>query len=103
MAGWTEAGDGSYFDAGNAAELAEAISAAVSAPFRVQAADVESGAAAEPVASGTVGGGAVTVAPGTYRVEVLSDPVITFEDVVLGGGESVSLEQPGTAAPDTAP
>jgi hypothetical protein len=39
-----------------------------------------------------VGGGAIELDPGTYRVEVLSDPPFAFEEVVVGGGESIVLE-----------
>jgi len=89
MAAWAAAGDGSYFDAANAAELGSALAAAVAAPFRVFVPGDE-----EAIASGTVGGEAVVLDPGAYRVEVLSDPPFSFEDIFLGGGESVSLELP---------
>ena len=51
-------------------QLGDAIRAAVSAPFEVFDA---SGAS---VATGTVGGAAVKLPPGTYRVVVLSDPEV---------------------------
>jgi len=91
MAAWAEAGAGSYFDAASATELGAALAVAVAAPFRVYASGAD-----QPLASGTVGGGAVTLEPGNYRVEVLTDPIIEFDGVVLGGGEVRSLELPVT-------
>jgi hypothetical protein len=55
----------------------------------------------ELVDSGTVGGQPLSVEPGTYRVEVLLDPVVIFEDVIVEGGTAVSVELP--AAEDPAP
>jgi len=88
MARWAEAGNGSYFDAASADTLAAAIQTAVSAPFEIYT----SGAQA-PVAKGTVGGDPVTLDPGTYRVEVRTDPPVVF-DAELGWGETVILEIP---------
>ena len=90
MATWAEAGGGSYLDAASASELAAAITTAVSAPFRVFAPGSD-----EAVVSGSVGGDAVDLDPGRYRVEVLSDPPYVFEEVLLGGGESLNLELAG--------
>ncbi len=77
MSRWAKLGGGSYFDARNAKQLGEPIRAAVSAPFEVFDA---SGAS---VATGTVGGAAVKVPPGTYRVVVLSDPEVSFDGIVV--------------------
>jgi Mg-chelatase subunit ChlD len=88
MAEWAAGGGGTYFDASGAEALAEAISAAVSAPFVVYGPD------GTVFASGTVGGGPARLDPGTYRVEVLVDPPVTFSDVVVGGGETVALDLP---------
>ncbi|MFV2064399.1 MAG: hypothetical protein ACC726_12955, partial [Chloroflexota bacterium] len=85
MASWAEAGGGRYFDASSAAELAASIATAVSAPFRVYGPDDAL------VASGIVGGGPVELAVGAYRVEVLVDPPVEFDDVVVKGGESATL------------
>jgi len=89
MAAWAEAGGGSYFDASGAGELASAIATAVSAPWRVFELEGE-----EPLASSTVGGDGVVLAPGTYRVEVLSDPTIEFDAVELSAGGIVTLRLP---------
>ena len=86
MAAWAEAGAGRYFDAAGATELADAIVAAVSAPYRVYVAG-----ASEPIASGTVGGAAIQLEPGDYDIEVLTDPISEFKNVSLGGGEARSL------------
>jgi hypothetical protein len=96
MAEWAEAGAGSYFDAGGAADLDAAVASALRAPFRVYLAGGD-----ELVDSGTVGGQPLSVEPGTYRVEVLLDPVVIFEDVIVEGGTAVSVELP--AAEDPAP
>jgi hypothetical protein len=50
------------------------------------------------VATGVVGGDPVSVPPGTYTVEVLTDPVRVLEEVVIQPGVSRRLE---LAAPDT--
>ena len=86
MAAWAEAGGGTYVDASAADELASAIATAVSAPWRVFEREAE-----EPLASGTVGGDDVVLAPGSYRVEVLTDPIIEFDSVELSAGGTVTL------------
>jgi hypothetical protein len=88
MAGWAAAGGGTYVDAGGADELVDALSAALGVPFRVY------GPGGEVSAGGTVGADPLPLDPGTYRVEVLSDPPVEFDEVVVGGGESVTLELP---------
>jgi hypothetical protein len=88
MIAWAAAGRGTYFDAGGEDELVTAMAAAVSAPFRVY------GPEGEVYEGGTIGGGPIQIDPGTYRVEVLTDPVIEFEEVVVEGGQSVILELP---------
>jgi len=91
MMAWAEAGAGTYFDASGADELSAAITTAVSAPFRVYPLDAE-----EPVARGTVGGDAVELEPGQYRVEVLVDPPVEFTDIIIEGGTDVSLPLPAS-------
>jgi hypothetical protein len=90
MARWAVAGGGAYYDATDADELASSVAVAVSAPFRVYGSD------AQPLAAGTVGGEAVELDPGTYRVEVLTEPPILFDGVELGNGDSVTLDLGGT-------
>jgi hypothetical protein len=85
---WAQIGNGSYFDATNAAELAQAIARAVQAPFRVLDAN------GDVVASGTVGGDPVELPPGTYMVVVLTDPEQRFEEVVVEPDGSVELKLP---------
>jgi hypothetical protein len=89
----TRAGDGSYFDASSAADLATAVTTAVSAPYRVYAVGAD-----EPIAAGTVGGGPIELEPGQYRVEVLTEPVFEFTEVVLEGGGVAHLELPEAQA-----
>jgi len=76
MASWAEATGGRYLDATDAPQLRRAIKAATGVPF-----DVYVGGADEPVASGTVGGEPVELAPGRYRLEVRTDPAVTIDDV----------------------
>jgi len=91
MAAWAAAGGGSYYDASVADELAASLAQALAAPFRVYAAGSEA-----PLANGTIGGAGVLLDPGTYRVEVLVDPPVTFEDVIIEGGNGVNLSLPAT-------
>jgi hypothetical protein len=84
-------GGGAYFDVRRAGELEEALRAAVSAPFEVV------DATGAVVARGSVGGPAVEVPPGVYRVVVRPDPVVVFEDVLVEPGSSPTLEVPGDA------
>jgi len=86
-----EVGGGSYFDAGDAETLGAALRAAVSAPVEVV------DASGTIVGHGTVGGDAIAVPPGSYRVAVLTDPVVTFEDVFVQPEADIVLTLP---APD---
>ncbi len=88
MAGWADAGGGAYYDASGAKGLADSVARALSAPFRVYGDD------AEPLAVGSVGGEAVELEPGTYRVEVLTEPPVIYDGVQLENGGSVTLELP---------
>jgi hypothetical protein len=82
---WARIGNGSYFDATNAAELDEAIAKAASAPFRVYDQD------GKVVASGTVDGSPVRLPAGTYTVVVLTDPETRFKKVEITGGERTKV------------
>lgn len=88
MAGWAADGGGTYFDAAGADSLADSIAAAVNAPYRVY------DPAGKVVAGGTVGGGAVALDPGAYRVEVLVEPPVVFREVMVGSGDRVQLTLP---------
>lgn len=88
MADWASDGGGTYFDAAGAENLAESIAAAVNAPYRVY------DPAGKVVAGGTVGGGAVALDPGAYRVEVLVEPPVVFREVMVGSGDRVQLTLP---------
>ncbi|MGH2560924.1 MAG: vWA domain-containing protein, partial [Thermomicrobiales bacterium] len=82
---WARIGGGRYIDAANAEELGAAVTAAVQPPFRVLD---QSG---QVVAQGIVSGDPVPVPAGTYRVEVVGDPVRVIEPVVVGAGAEVSV------------
>ena len=78
---WAAVGEGSYFDAGDAAELNAAMRASLRVPFQV----VQDGAV---VASGVVNGDAIELPPGDYELRVLSDPPRVAGQVsVESGGE----------------
>lgn len=81
-------GGGTYFDARDPDEVAQAIRTAVSAPFQVFDQD------GRLVGRGTVGGGAIELPPGVYRVVVLTDPEMTYEGVVVEQEGSVTVTLP---------
>jgi Mg-chelatase subunit ChlD len=83
---WARIGNGVYVDAANAEELATAVETAVQAPFRVLDAN------GQVVATGVVGGGSVAVPPGTYTIEVLTDPTRRVEGVEVQSGERTRVE-----------
>lgn len=81
-------GGGAYLDAQGAAQLEDAIGAAMSAPYEVR------DATGSIVARGIVNGRPLELPPGTYRVTVLTDPPHEFEAVVLGSADSTTLTLP---------
>lgn len=99
LARWAEVGGGKAFSADDAGSLSAGIAAALAAPFWVLD---ESGT---EVARGVVGGDAVTLPPGTYTVEVLTDPVRVFEEVVVtpGGWRRIEVRDPAAPADPSAP
>ena len=60
---------------------------------------IRRGRGGEEVASGIVGGDPVSLPPGSYTVEVLTDPVLVLEDVVIAPGMSRRIEVGDPAAP----
>jgi len=82
---WARIGGGQFYDASGADELGAAIAAALQPPFEVR------DAAGAVIGSGIVGADPVRVSPGTYTVEVRSDPPRDFQDVAVGNGEEVVL------------
>ena len=85
MASWAATGGGIFIDAQDQAGLSSAIVQTLRAPFRV----IDGRGAV--VAEGIVGDPAVTVPTGIYRVEVLSEPPATFEDVRVDPGLAVKF------------
>ena len=77
---WAHLGNGQYFDAAGAADLGQAIAAAVQPPFRVLDAD------GNEVARGLVDGDPVEVPTGTYRVEVQAAQLVVIDNVDVGSG-----------------
>ena len=88
MRAWAKAGNGSYFDARDPAGLARSLVTALSAPYDVF------DATGTKVAGGIVGGPAIQLLPGVYTVVVSTDPEVTFDAVVLGSGQAVTLTMP---------
>ena len=91
MQAWAKAGHGQYFGANDPEQLSQAVSTAISAPFDVF------DTAGTRVGGGIVGGAAVRLPPGTYRVVVRSEPSVTFDAIVLQSGGAVTLTMPPTA------
>jgi Mg-chelatase subunit ChlD len=100
LAAWARLGGGEAFSADDADSLGRGIAAALAAPFRVL------DATGAEVAHGVVGGDPVSLSPGSYTVEVLTEPVRTYSEVVIApggwrrievGDEGASTE--GPAAP----
>jgi len=77
FADWAQLGGGAYYDATNATELSQAIAKVAQAPFKVL------DSAGNVVATGTVGGDPIDLPPGTYTVDVLTDPEQTIDQVVV--------------------
>jgi Mg-chelatase subunit ChlD len=97
LARWAELGGGQAFTADDAQSLAAGIAAALAAPFRVlDATGVE-------VARGVVGGDAVSLPPGRYTVEVLTDPVRVYPEIEITPGGSRRIEVRDPAAPEATP
>jgi hypothetical protein len=87
---WARLGNGRYVEANNGDELAAAMGAALSLPYEVLEGD-------EVVGGGIVGGPAVRLAPGTYRIRILGGaprelPPVTVES---GGELIVNADGPG--------
>lgn len=89
LAEWAELGGGRAFEAQDADSLLASISEALSAPFRViDAEGVE-------VATGVVGGQPVRVSPGTYTVEILTEPLMVLHDVVIEAEQARTIQLEG--------
>jgi hypothetical protein len=82
---WARLGGGQFFDAAGADELGDAIAAALQPPFEVR------DSAGAVIGSGVVDGDAVRVPPGTYSIQIRSDPPREFPDVEVGNGEELEL------------
>lgn len=86
MTSWAETGGGSFFDAQDQESLLASVTSALQAPFRVY------DSREAQVGSGIVGGSPIELPVGRYRVEVLTDPVRSFEQVLVEPGGAVQLE-----------
>ena len=92
MAAWAKLGNGSFFNATSSGDLNAAVAQAVSAPFRVLDKN------GKVVATGTVNGTPVKVPPGSYRVEVLTEPAVIFDPVIVAPSGAVTLNMPSSTA-----
>lgn len=82
---WAEAGNGQFFDAADADQLAEALSSTLISRYRVL------DDAGDLVTIGTVGGAPVTLPAGTYTVELLTAGGVVFDNVVVTEGDLNAL------------
>jgi Mg-chelatase subunit ChlD len=82
---WARLGNGQYIDAIDAAELDAAIARAVQPLYNV----IDS--QGNIVASGQVGGPALSLPAGIYRVEVLTQPALIYEVVRVTAGQEMEL------------
>jgi len=74
---WARVGNGSYFDAADADELAESIQKAIEIPYEVMNQE------GEVVATGVLNGNPVSIPAGTYNVNVMLNPVQKIQGVVI--------------------
>jgi len=86
FAEWARIGRGRYFDAALPKELDAAVKAATELPYQV----FDRGGAI--VGAGSVGGDAVVLPAGSYRVEVATTPPRVFESVVIREKQTTELE-----------
>jgi hypothetical protein len=82
---WARLGKGQYIDAVDAADLNAAIAQAVQPLYNV----IDS--QGNIVASGQVGGSALSLPAGTYRVEVLTQPTLIYEVVRVASDQEMQL------------
>lgn len=78
-------GGGAYFDAANAAQLADALEQAVALTYRVIDGQ------GNQVYQGRIGS-TVALPPGAYRVEISGDAAMTFETVFVESGRATFVE-----------
>lgn len=86
---WARLGGGSYFDAGEAQALNQAMEQSLQIPFRVI------NQAGEQVAAGVLDGDPIELPPGSYMVELDTEPVQRFRDVKLAPGDALELAAGG--------
>lgn len=86
FASWAELGGGRYFQAKDQTGLSAAIKDALTVPYSVY------DQAGTLVAEGQVGGAALELAQGYYRVVVRSSPARTYDRVEIAAGKNVVLE-----------
>lgn len=87
------AGNGQYLEASDSAGVTRALAQALRTPFELVN---EKG---EVAATGLVDGKAVQVKPGTYAVNILSDPPLSFVDVKVESGKQAVLQAPEEPTP----
>jgi hypothetical protein len=89
FARWAEVGGGRYFDTADAGQLDAAVKAAVALPYAVRD---ETGVV---VASGTVGGPPLTLAPAIYRIEIGGEGGTAIDGVAVTAGQETRVDVPG--------
>ncbi len=89
---WAKLGGGAYFDASNVKALRQGVRNALRVPFQVLS------ASGKVVASGFVGGHAVSVSAGDYRVEIQTRPRRKV-DVQVSSGRTVKVRAQSPVGP----
>jgi hypothetical protein len=84
---WAQLGGGSYFDAADGAALSRAFRASLRLPFEVEK-------EGKVVATGIVNGDALELPPGSYQVEILSNPPRRLGDVTIVAEEETAVAEP---------
>jgi hypothetical protein len=88
FAEWARLGNGAYFNASDAAELAASLRGTIEVPFEVQ------DARGAVVATGTVNGPPVAVDAGTYRVVTQTNPPRAVDAVTVSMDEQTDVALP---------
>lgn len=83
FAEWAELGGGQYYDANDSEQLSYILYEVFLPVFNLLDGD------GNIVATGRLGGLPIPVPPGTYTVELLLDPIMIIENVVIEAGEAV--------------
>lgn len=85
FARWAQIGGGAYYDVQNPGQLIDAMRTATGAAYTVRDAE------GNVVANGRIGGPTIDLEPGTYSIEIRTDPATVIEDVTVEESEVVRI------------